>query len=100
MHSSADDAKVAQIRGISWRAHEVEMNTHRTLMESVDLMRTGKTEIEANPDGIDLGGPLLESLSALGMLSRAQLADPNSDAFQQGWTSISKFTRQLLRSCG
>ena len=50
--------------------------------ESIDLMRIGRAEIEANPDGISLGGPLLESLSLLGMLDREQLADPDSSAFQ------------------
>ena len=47
-------------------------------------MRIGKDEINANPDGIDLGGFFLESLSLLGQLDRVQLADQNSAAFETG----------------
>jgi hypothetical protein len=47
-------------------------------------MRLGKAEIEANPDGIDLGGPFLETLNKLGLMTRQSLADPQSTAFQQG----------------
>ena len=52
--------------------------------ESVDLMRIGRSEIEANPDGIYLGGAFLETLSLVGMLTRDKMADPESDAFQVG----------------
>lgn len=75
---------VAQIRDLFWRAHEVEAYTPAKLQESIDLMRIGKAEIEANPDGIDLGGPFLEGLNLFGQLDREQLADPQSMAFAQG----------------
>lgn len=75
---------VAVLRALTWQAHERETRTHRTNMESVRLMRIGKREIEANPDGIDLGGAFLETLNRLGMLDREQLADPDSQAFRQG----------------
>ncbi len=79
-----DAALVAQVRDLTWRAWEVEAATPRTHQESVDLMRIGRREIEANPDGISLGGPFLEGLSLIGQLSRAQLADPASAASRQG----------------
>ena len=60
------------------------METPRTYRESVELMRIGKAEIEAQPDGIDLGGAFLEGLSLLGMLSRERLLDTASTAYQQG----------------
>ena len=44
----------------------------------------GKAEIEANPDGIDLGGPFLESLMLIGGFTRAGQLDPKSSEFQQG----------------
>ena len=65
-----------------------EMNTPEAHKESLDLMRIGRSEIEANPDGISLGGPLLEALSLAGMLTRESLADPNSGAFQSGLDMI------------
>jgi hypothetical protein len=79
-----DPARVARLRDLSWRAHLVEMETPRTYKESIDLMRIGKAEIEAQPDGIDLGGAFLEGLALLGMLSREQLRDTASTAYQQG----------------
>jgi len=82
--TTADPEPVATLRDLTWRAHLLESTTPRTLMESVRLMRIGKAEIEASPDGIDLGGPMLELLKAVGVLNRDTLADPNSTAFAQG----------------
>ena len=79
-----DPALVAELRALTWEAHLIEVNTPRTNRESVDLMRMGRREIEANPDGIDLGGPLLETLMLAGMMTRAGLLDPQSAAFRQG----------------
>ncbi len=81
--STAPD-RLAALRDLTWRGMEIELTTEDAYMESVHLMRIGKTEIEANPDGIDLGGPFLESLAALGMLTRETIADTKSTAFQQG----------------
>ena len=79
-----DPSKMIELRELCWRGHEIEATTPRTLQESIDVMRIGKAEIEANPDGIELGGAFLEGLSLLGMLDREQLADPASAAFAQG----------------
>jgi len=76
--------EVEALRDLTWRAHKVEVETPRTLMESVELMRIGRAEIEASPDGIDLGGPFLETLRLFGLMTRSKLADPDSTAFQQG----------------
>jgi len=79
-----DPSEVGGFRDLTWRAHLVEMETPRTYKESVDLMRIGKAEIEAQPDGIDLGGAFLEGLALLGVLSREQLLDTASSAYRQG----------------
>lgn len=79
-----DPADVARLKKLTWDAWVVEMMTPRTLMESVDLMRFGKAEINANPDGIDLGGPFLESLMLAGVVSRDVQGDPESRGFQEG----------------
>lgn len=79
-----DEQSVADIRDLTWQAWLTEMNHPPTLKESVDLMRFGKAEIEANPDGIDLGGPFLESLHLLGVVSREAQLDPHSTGFQEG----------------
>jgi nitroreductase len=71
---------VATLRQQTWAAWEIEYRTHRTWMESVNLMRIGKAEIEANPDGIALGGPFLDALALAGQLSREQIAQPGTTA--------------------
>jgi hypothetical protein len=62
----------------------IEATTPRTWRESVDLMRIGRSEIEASPDGIALGGAALEALALAGQISRKSLADPTSRAFRSG----------------
>ncbi len=70
-----DEQQVAPIRAMTRRAFDIETNTPHTLKESVDLMRIGKAEINANPDGIELSDPLLEVLRRLGMLTEEALMD-------------------------
>ena len=69
------------MRDLTHSAMVIEATTPRTLQETIDLMRIGKAEIEANPDGIALGGPFLETLSIAGILNREAAADPDSSAF-------------------
>lgn len=76
--------EVASLRALAWEAMEIELRTYRTMKESVDLMRIGKAEIEANPDGISLGGPLMEGLSLVGMMDRQAMLDPRTTVFAQG----------------
>ena len=78
-----EPAEVEKLRALAWAAMETELNTPRTLKESVDLMRIGRAEIEANPDGISLSGPLIEGLALTGLLSREAMLDPNSAMFEQ-----------------
>ena len=84
VRSVSEPDRVAALRDLTWQAHLVETETPRTYMESVRLMRIGKAEIEAHPDGIDLGGPFLETLNLLGILNRETIADPTTDAYRQG----------------
>jgi hypothetical protein len=74
------------LRAITWKAWVVEAETARTWQETVDLMRIGASEIDANPDGVSLKGPMMEALSATGQISRKALADPASNAFRIGYT--------------
>ena len=86
--ASVNPGLVAKLRGLTWDAWMIEAQTPRTFKESVDLMRIGKSEIEANPDGISLGGAMIEALARTGQISRASLADPTSSAFKAGIESI------------
>ncbi len=84
IHTIGSRKEVAALRELTWNAMSIELHTPNTYLESVELMRIGKAEIEANPDGLSLGTPMLNALYALGMISREEIADPNSSAFQQG----------------
>ena len=76
-----DPARVAALRDLTWRAWLVEAHTPRTMRESAELMRFGRRAIEASPDGIDMGGPMLEGLWRAGLLTRESVMDPGSAGF-------------------
>ncbi len=80
-----DPSDVRALRVLTREAMAIEMTTHHVYEESVDLMRFGKSEIEANPDGISLGGPFLESLMLAGLLNREDQSDQNSESFKSGF---------------
>jgi hypothetical protein len=75
---------VADLRKLTTEAFVVEAATQRTWLETVRLTRIGKSEIEEQPDGISLGGPLLDSLAMAGLLSREQIAHSASFAYGSG----------------
>ncbi len=80
---SNDAATVETLRKLAWVAMETELRTPHTLKESVDLMRIGRAEIEANPDGISLAGPMMEALALAGLLSREAMLDGSEASFRQ-----------------
>ena len=85
-----DAPAVAAIRDKIVEAMLTEQTTRRTYMESVRLMRIGHAEIDASPDGIDLGGPMMEGLKLAGQLDREQLSDPQSATFKAGLDSLTE----------
>ena len=82
--SLADGDKLQQLRELCRMALRDEIMDHAAFKESVDLMRIGRAEIETNPDGISIGGPFLETLYMVGMISREEFSDRNSRSFQIG----------------
>ncbi|PWJ22413.1 twin-arginine translocation pathway signal protein [Jannaschia seohaensis] len=58
------------LRDAAADAWVTEINTPDAYKESIDLFRIGRAEIEANPDGIDLGGPMFDALKLSGLFSR------------------------------
>ncbi|KZN15449.1 Acg family FMN-binding oxidoreductase [Marinomonas sp. TW1] len=81
---ATDQKQVRALQKLTWEAWLTEYETPATLQESVDLMRLGKTEINANPDGIDLGGMPLEGLIAAGLITKKDLATPGTSSYQAG----------------
>ncbi len=76
--------KVAAVKKITWDAHVIEAITPRTWKESVDLMRLGVKEVDANPDGISLTGGLMEIMTSTGILTREGSLDTQSTGFKEG----------------
>lgn len=81
---TADPERVAALKDEIVQAITTEMTTHEPNMESVELMRIGHAEVDANPDGIELHGPMIEAGKLAGIVNRADLADPESTGFKQG----------------
>ena len=77
-----DAGRVQEIRDLTWAAFQVETYTPYTLKESVDLMRVGKSEINANPDGIDMQGAMFDALRRVGFLTHDVLMDTENSSFQ------------------
>jgi hypothetical protein len=81
---SADPALLGKLRPLAVAAIEGELRDRAAYRESIELMRIGHGQIDANPDGISLSGPMIEATALLGLTSRETLADPNSTSFQIG----------------
>jgi hypothetical protein len=86
--STNDMERVEDLRAFAWSAMEVELYTPHVYAESVDVMRIGAKQIDRTPDGIALDGPVIELLSAAGLLTREGLSDVDSTIFEQGLADI------------
>lgn len=76
-----DPTEVATLRELTSRAWSIEWNTDATRRESIDVTRIGKAEINADPWGLSISGPLMEALNHAGMLTRERMDDPSAQAF-------------------
>ena len=86
--TTSSGLSLQQLRILTRDAMLAEIRDAKAYQESIDLMRIGRTEIEANPDGIFLGGAFLETLSLVGILNRKTLADPKSSTYKIGLDMI------------
>jgi hypothetical protein len=84
---SVGPAEVAELRALTVRAMEIEIDTPRTFAESVEVFRIGRREVDANPDGLEFHGPAFEAMRLFGLFTRAAAMDPDSTAFRQGRTA-------------
>ena len=90
-----DEADAAPIRAMTKRAFEIEVYTPATFKESVDLMRIGKAEINANPDGIEMREPAFEVLRRLGLMGEDMLMNidhPGNQAYLAGYLEMLEAT--------
>ncbi len=90
--ASNDALGVQALRKLTREAMILEIETHRTYKESVDLFRIGSAEVEANPDGIDFSGPMFEAMHLTGLFSREAALDRSSSAYQEGIAAVLQHT--------
>lgn len=76
-----DTDQVQTIRKIANEALQIELLTPRTLKESVDVMRFGKREINANPDGLEMQGALFDLGRMSGYITEDLLMDTSHPSF-------------------
>ncbi|GAB5468219.1 MAG: nitroreductase family protein [Rhodospirillales bacterium] len=84
VHTTHDIDLREKLRELTWQAFKTELATPKAWRETVDVMRIGKSQIDANPDGIALSGASIEVMKTLGILTREELLDPESEAFKEG----------------
>jgi hypothetical protein len=94
--TTGDPAEVQALRDLTIRALDIEIDNPATYGESVDLFRLGKAEIEANPDGIDFGGPMFDTIAALGLFTREAARDPAGMIFAEGRSVVSANARTAM----
>ncbi len=93
---SIDQDEIAFWRNLTTEALMIEIETPNTYKESVDLMRIGKAEVNANPDGIDFSGPLFETLSLVGVMTREALLDSSSTGYIEGVKAVTANTQTAM----
>ncbi|MEM1375263.1 MAG: twin-arginine translocation pathway signal protein [Pseudomonadota bacterium] len=94
--TSVDPDTIAEFRALTTEALEIELLTPRTFKESVDVMRIGARATDAQPDGIDLTGPMIEFARLGRQMTEAKLMDPTSMSFQQGLAATTDNTRSAM----
>jgi hypothetical protein len=88
VYGSGEAVMVARLRAIAVESMQIECLNPPTFEESLRLLRIGRRQIEANPDGIALRGPLFELLNAAGLLDLDEVRDTSSSAFRQNVEAI------------
>ncbi|WP_300297698.1 hypothetical protein [Ferrovibrio sp.] len=81
---ATDATRAALFRSITEQAMLIELETPRTLKESIDRLRIGADAIAAQPDGIELHGPFFWWLSRLGLMTPEKAMTPGTTAYQGG----------------
>ncbi|MFC0632482.1 Acg family FMN-binding oxidoreductase [Brevundimonas balnearis] len=78
------DGRLSALRDLVSGAYVTEIVTPAAFEESIELMRIGREEIARHRDGIDIGGPMVEAMAAVGLMSRDQIRKPGTMAHEQG----------------
>jgi hypothetical protein len=90
--ATAAPDRVAALRALTMAAWMTELETPAAHAETVALMRLGRAEVAAQPDGVSVWGPGLEPLIADGSITRQGFATPGHPA----WTAMVDRYRAML----
>lgn len=90
------DGAVADLRRLCFDAARIEIDTPRTIMESIRLTRVGPDEILRNRDGISINTPFVRAMSALGLFDREQAPSPGSPAHQAALSRFEGHSRSAM----
>lgn len=78
-----DQARVEELRALTSQAWEIEWRNAPTRREGIAVTRIGKQEINSEPWGLSLSGPLMEALRTAGPLTRKNMDIDGAMAYQQ-----------------
>ena len=87
-----DAERLPALRKLCLEASKVEMDTERTAMESVRLMRVGPEEILAHRDGISINAPIPRVLAALGQFDRSVAPTQGSPGYDQAFKMFEDYS--------
>ena len=79
---SSEPETVSWLKDVCRRAWEIELRKPETCRESSYLTRIGARQINANPDGIFLAGPMMEAYRMTGMLTQENMDEIGSTAWE------------------
>jgi hypothetical protein len=94
---TVEAARLGAMRELCWEAAKVEINTERTMMESMRLVRVGPDEILQHRDGISINSPFVRAVTALGMFDRQQFPTPGSAGHKN---AMERFEEHSLSAMG
>ena len=94
--TSIEPEFIAEYRELTTEALEIELLTPRTFKESVDVFRVGARATDAQPDGIDLNGPMIEFARLGGQMTEAKLMDTSSMSFREGLRATTDNTKSAM----
>lgn len=75
--------ELAALRELTVQAFDLETHVLPVHEENIPLMRIGRAEMDANPDGLALDGPVVEFARLVGLVSHKSLADPESATYRR-----------------
>ncbi|AMO22703.1 nitroreductase family protein [Ramlibacter solisilvae] len=81
--AAGDPAELQRHRAIAAEAWRIELQTPRTILESLRWMRIGPSEIAQHRDGLSINEPMVRLADAVGLFDRSRAPAPGSRVTRQ-----------------